>query len=124
MSQISGIAGAFAQDQFLQLLVTQLQNQDPLDPVSDRDFIAQLSQLSSLQSLQSLDANFAEVLKLQQLSSGTDLVGRVITFADADGVEQGGLVRAVDVADGKISLDVQTPTGSASVGLDQVTSAG
>ena len=42
-------------DAFLQLLVTQLQNQDPLDPVKNEDFVAQLSQFSSLEQLQQIN---------------------------------------------------------------------
>ena len=119
MSQLSAISGALAQDQFLQLLVAQLQNQDPLNPVSDREFITQLSQLSSLQSLQSLDANFGQVLRLQQLTSGTSLVGKTVTFTDADGEEKSGTVSAVAVNEGEFQLTVGTDT----VPLNQVTSA-
>ena len=122
MSQLSAISGALAQDQFLQLLVTQLQNQDPLDPVSDKDFINQLAQLSSLQSLQNLDASFAEVLKLQQLTSGSELVGRTVTFTDENEQVRTGEVSAVTVADLGVSLAVTTAGGPATVGLDQVTS--
>ena len=42
-------------DAFLQLLVVQLQNQDPLDPVKNEDFIAQLSQFSALEQLQQIN---------------------------------------------------------------------
>jgi flagellar basal-body rod modification protein FlgD len=119
MSQVSAISGALAQDQFLQLLVSQLQNQDPLNPVSDKDFIAQLSQLSSLQSLQSLDANFAQVLRLQQLTSGTTLVGKTVTYTDSNNQPQSGVVSAVAVKDGQFQLTI----GDATVALDKVTSA-
>jgi flagellar basal-body rod modification protein FlgD len=119
MSQVSAISGALAQDQYLKLLVAQLQNQDPLNPVSDKDFIAQLSQLSQLQSLQSLDANFGQVLRLQQLTSGTSLVGKTVTYTDGDGATQSGKVSAVAVNKGNFELTV----GAATVPLDQVTSA-
>ncbi len=119
MSQVSSISSALATDQYLQLLVTQLQNQDPLDPVSDKEFISQLAQLSSLTSLQSLDANFGEVLRLQQLTSGTNLVGKTVTYNDEDGKEQSGVVSSVAVTDGKFQLTVGTDT----VALESVTSA-
>lgn len=119
MSQVSGVSAGLARDQYLQLLVAQLQNQDPLNPVSDTDFIAQLSQLSQLESLQSLDANFGQVLKLQQLTSGTALVGKTVTYNDESGNPQSGTVSAVSVQDGNFRLTV----GTASVALDQVTSA-
>ncbi len=119
MSKVSGISASLAQDQFLQLLVAQLQNQDPLNPVSDKDFIAQLSQLSQLQSLQNLDANFGQVLRLQQLTSGTSLVGKTVSYTDADGATQTGVVSAVAVNEGNFELTV----GTATVALDKVISA-
>lgn len=42
-------------DAFLRLLITQLQNQDPLDPMEDREFIAQMAQFSSLEQMQNLN---------------------------------------------------------------------
>ncbi len=118
MSQVSSVSAGIARDQFLQLLVAQLQNQDPLNPVSDTDFIAQLSQLSQLESLQSLDANFGQVLRLQQLTSGTSLVGKTVTYT-VDGAERTGAVSAVAVNNGEFQLTVGTDT----VPLNQVTSA-
>jgi flagellar basal-body rod modification protein FlgD len=119
MSQVSGISSALAQDQFLQLLVSQLRNQDPLNPVSDKDFIAQLSQLSQLESLQNLDANFGQVLRLQQLTSGTSLVGKTVTYAADDGVSQTGVVSSVAINNGNFELTI----GDTTVALDRVTSA-
>ncbi|MCU0703219.1 MAG: flagellar hook capping protein [Fimbriiglobus sp.] len=119
MSQISAINATVARDQFLQLLVAQLQNQDPLNPVSDTEFISQLSQLSQLESLQNLDANFSQVLRLQQLTSGTSLVGKTVTFTDEQGSTQTGTVSAVAVNNGNFELTI----GAAQVPLDKVTSA-
>lgn len=114
MSQISS---AVSQDQFLQLLVTQLQNQDPLNPVSDRDFIAQLAQLNTLESLQTLNASFAENLKLQQMSQGTNLIGRTVEYRlTSDGESKRGTVGSLAVQDSKFVLRV----GTDSVPLDQV----
>lgn len=117
MSQLSAISGSLAQDQFLQLLVSQLQNQDPLDPVSDKDFIGQLSQLSQLQGIQDLNANFGEMLKLQQLTNGSSLIGKSVTYAGSDGKPKTGTVSALTVNGDKFVLTV----GQDTIGLDQIT---
>jgi flagellar basal-body rod modification protein FlgD len=113
---ISGLGS----NQFLQLLVAQLQNQDPLNPVTDRDFIQQLSTLNTVQGIQDLNANFAQMLKLQQLTQGADLIGKTISYTSAAGSAASGKVDAVAVQDGQFVLSV----GSDQVKLDQIKTVG
>lgn len=106
-------------DQFLQLLIAQLQNQDPLNPVSDQDFVNQLATLNTVQGIQSLNANFSQMLQLQQLTQGADLIGRTINYTPADGgAAKSGKVTSVSVQDGNFVLDV----GSDKVSLSQIQS--
>jgi len=46
-------------DTFIKLLVTQMQNQDPLNPTQDREFIAQMAQFSALEQMQNLNTSMA-----------------------------------------------------------------
>ncbi|MBY0228229.1 MAG: flagellar hook capping protein [Gemmataceae bacterium] len=106
------------QDQFLQMLLTQLKNQDPVNPVSSSDMLGQLTQLSTLQSLQQLNAGFADLLQMQQLSQGGSLLGRSIRYADPTTSSSAtGVVSGVEVKDGAILLNV----GGRTVPLSQVT---
>lgn len=115
----TGAISGIGSDQFLQLLVAQLQNQDPLDPVSDKDFINQLATLNTVQSLTTLNTSFSEMLKLQQLTQGADLIGKTITYTPADGSDpKTGKVDSVDAQNGQFVLAV----GSDKVTLDQVQS--
>lgn len=110
---------SITQDQFLQLLTAQLQNQNPLQPVNSTDFVNQLAALNTVQGIASLNANFSEMLKLQQLTQGADLIGKTITYTPAGGgAALTGTVSAVSTQNGNFVLQV----GSDQVGLGQVTS--
>jgi len=111
--------GALGQDQFLQLLVAQLQNQDPLDPVAPDQFIAQLATLSSVQGIQALNVGFSEMLRMQQLSQGVDLVGKTVEYVPFEGGENvTGRVESLTAENGQFVLMI----GGVSVGLDQLVS--
>lgn len=119
MASATNALSGLGQDQFLQLLIAQLQNQDPLDPVSNQDFIQQLATLNTVSGIQSLNANFSEMLKLQQLTQGADLIGKTIDYTlSADAGSKTGKVTSVQTQDGKFVLQV----GSDQVGLDQINS--
>ncbi len=65
--------GQLGKEEFLKLLITQLQNQDPLNPMDDKEFVAQLAQFSSLEQL----TNISEEVKAIKESSTQDLAGAV-----------------------------------------------
>ncbi len=88
---------------FLQLLVTQLRWQDPLNPKDNSDFIAQMAQLSALEQAQNLSAGMEKLLKMQgvfQLS----LLGREVVVQEGDGNLQRGRVSAVEFNGGAARL--------------------
>ncbi|MGN4126199.1 flagellar hook assembly protein FlgD [Lysinibacillus sphaericus] len=70
-------------DAFLQLLITQLQNQDPTNPMDDREFIAQMAQFSSLEQMQNMTKGLEALLASQQqtqLMSYTSFVGKEVKW--------------------------------------------
>jgi len=88
----TGSAQTLGKDDFLQLLVTKLQHQDPLKPMEDEDFISQLAQFSSLEQMsniaQGIEAsNQWDYLQMQSLNNvmASGLIGREVT-ADFSGV--------------------------------------
>lgn len=103
--EVTGANNELGRDQFLQLLVTQLQNQDPLDPVKNEEFIAQLAQFSTLEGIEQLNASFGDLLALQQLTEGSSLLGKLITYeAEGSSTAEEAVVERVTVQDGKLML--------------------
>lgn len=88
---------------FLQLLVTQMKYQDPLNPADDTDFIAQLAQFSSLEQLQNLNQSFSE-------TGALNMVGKTATviMEDASGNEREvtGVVDFVTRSGGKMKVSI------------------
>jgi len=94
-----------SKDEFLKLFVAQLKNQSPMDPLKGHEFIAQLAQFSSVEQLTTLNASFADTLKFQQLSGGSEFIGKKATFVDpAGGGINAGVVQSAMVNGDSISL--------------------
>jgi len=71
-------------DAFLQLFTTQLKNQNPLDPMGNEAFVAQLAQFSSLESMKSMESTMNEVANLirdEKFVGGANLLGKKNLFA-------------------------------------------
>jgi flagellar basal-body rod modification protein FlgD len=81
---MAAITSQVATTDFMNLLTIQLQNQDPLDPVKQEDFISQLSQFSTLEGIEELNTSFSEMLKSQQLTQGIELVGKEAEYVNAE----------------------------------------
>ncbi len=76
------------QQDFLNLLVTQLQNQDPMNPMSDTDFIAQMAQFSTLQQSQQTYQSISEM-------QANNLIGSTVNVSTTGGVSDTGTVSGV-----------------------------
>ncbi|MHB1191322.1 MAG: flagellar hook capping FlgD N-terminal domain-containing protein [Armatimonadota bacterium] len=83
---------------FLKLLITELQSQDPMKPMEDKEFISQLAQFSSLEQMQSMNSNLSALTKGQMLLQASSLVGREVGGSDvATGGEFAGRVESVNL---------------------------
>ena len=87
-----GISSQVATVDYLQLLTVQLQNQDPIDPVDQEGLINDLTQFSMLEGVEGLNASFDEMLKLQEVTQGMNLVGKTVQFEGVDGELKSGRV--------------------------------
>ncbi len=87
------------QQDFLNLLVTQLQNQDPMNPMSDTDFIAQMAQFSTLQQAQQTYQSISE-------TQAASLIGATVSVAGTSGASDTGIVTSVLMNSGKPEIVV------------------
>ena len=92
------VSSELDKDAFLELLVLELQNQDPLEPVDNADMLAQLAQFSSLEQMEQLndtmEALGGNINQLNFISAGS-LLGRSIDGYDANGKEVSGVVDGI-----------------------------
>jgi len=65
---------------YMKLLITQLQNQNPLEPLDNNEMASQLAQFSQLQQLESMNTNFADVLTTAQRTYANSLIGKEVSF--------------------------------------------
>lgn len=106
-------------DQFLQILVTQLKNQDPMQPLEDKDFIAQMAQFSSLEQTMNM-ANSLAALR-QSAGMSADLIGKTVGWQETT---ETGVVDRTGVVDAIIRRDnVQyVKIGTSEVKIDDLLS--
>ena len=116
---------------YMKLLVTQLQNQNPLEPMDNNQMATQLTQISQLQQLESMSSSFADVLATTKRNYANSLLSKNVTFFatnETTGVSEQkvGNVNSVfnDPTTGETLLGVTVGTGTAAaqytIGLDAV----
>jgi len=112
---------------FLKLLIAQLSNQDPLEPMKNKEILEQLSSIRSLEANMTLSENIRTLLNHQELSSATLLIGRTVTGLDQSGQLVEGKVERVILDASGIRLQVgdsQIPLRNVSrVGAEEVGNA-
>lgn len=106
-------------DDFLQLMIAELQNQDPLNPLENDELIAQISQIREVGATEQLTETLNAVLLGQNISSATNLIGADVEALNDEGQRVTGNVRSVSIVDGepKLELAVETaPTAGSAEG--------
>ncbi|WP_052350323.1 flagellar hook assembly protein FlgD [Paenibacillus gorillae] len=90
-------------DDFLKILVTQLANQDPMQPMQDKEFIAQMAQFTSVEQLTNMSTQLG--LLRQNLGTASNLIGKTVEWYEMNDQGQSvlakGIVNSVVLSDGK-----------------------
>lgn len=93
---ITNAASALDRDAFLNLLMTQIQYQDPMKPMDDTQFISQLAQYSSLEQMQQVNDKMGVMLSGARLGDTATMIGHTVTVQNPEtGEEMSGKVTGV-----------------------------
>ena len=108
-------------DQFLKLMIAELQNQDPLNPMENSEMIQQLGEMRSITATDSLTKTLDAVLLGQNLTTASGLIGKEVSALTDAGDSVSGQVDRVSVASeaGKTAV-VKVHIGSTSVSLNNI----
>lgn len=93
--QGQGGLGSLSTSDFLDLLVAQITNQDPLSPVSSSQFLSETAELSTLEQIAALNQETSQVLGAQQLDAAIASIGRTVSGTGPDGQAVSGTVTGV-----------------------------
>ena len=88
------------QNDFLQLLVTQMTTQDPMNPKTDTEFIGQMAQFSALEQNKLIEQRLESLSAEQQISQAHNVLGRQVELQADDGTVVSGVVSAVQIEAG------------------------
>ena len=107
---------------FLKLLVAEMKYQDPSNPMSSADMMAQTATLTQTQALQTIADQNKQTLALQRSLTAGSLVGHQVSYTASDGTTQSGVISAVQIS----SVDNTTTAviGGQGVDIGRITSVG
>lgn len=108
---------SLGKDDFLKILIAQLQNQDPLNPMEDREFIAQMASFSSLEQLINMTRMFEQFVTTQTntaIIQNSQMIGKQIKYmnyieledGDIEEIEKTGIVKAISFKGGNILFEL------------------
>jgi flagellar basal-body rod modification protein FlgD len=107
-----------AQD-FIKMMITQLQNQDPMDPAKNQDLLAQMSQIGQLQSSTQLQDSLKGLVLQNNIGSAGNLIGKSVQGLDDNDKPVSGLVNSVRVQQDQVYLELDNGN---SLSMTRVTS--
>ncbi len=113
-------AQSLGKDDFLKLLVGQLQHQDPLAPSDDQQWIGQMAAFSQLEQVSNTAETTQKIVDTLNVNGTLSLIGHGVTYLDETGASHDGVVQTVDMTGGKASLTVGGVAGIDAGSVTQV----
>ena len=115
-------ANALGQEDFMKILLTQLTYQDPLKPMDNQQFMAQMAQFTSLEQTQQLNQKMATLISNQAALQSVGLIGRTVDI-NTGGSSLTGTVASLSLSGDSPSITVRTSSGATlqNIALSQIT---
>ena len=107
---------------FIKLMVTQLQNQDPTQPANSDQLLSQMSQIGQLQSSTDLQTTLASMLSQSQVGAAGNLIGKSVQGINDKGGTVSGTVDSVLVQSGQVYLQLHDGTQLQMGNVSKITS--
>lgn len=114
-------AAGISQEDFFKILVAQLSFQDPLKPIDNQAFIAQIAQFTALEQSRQTNVNITSLLTVQSATQAIGLIGRTVEV-NTDSGSVLGIVTTINFVQGRPLMTVRKADGTflVGIGLDQV----
>lgn len=97
-------------DEFLKILMTQLQNQDPLNPMEDKEFIAQMAQFSTLEQTTNMASMMEKFINVQNQSDSilkySEMIGKKVEWKNSEAETGIGIVNSIKKTEAGIMLEL------------------
>ena len=105
-SQLRSKKGELKTEDFIKMMITQLQNQDPLEPAKNQELLAQMSQIGQLQSATTLQESLKGMVLQNQIGAAAGLIGKTVQGLDNADQPVTGLVNSVKVTADGVNLEL------------------
>ncbi len=105
-TQAANEAATLGKDDFLKLLVAQLQHQDPMNPTDNTEFMSQMTSYSTLEQVTNMARSNADMAATLTMQQSLGLIGRTVAYVDEAGATHSGVVEKVVTEGGVATLTV------------------
>jgi flagellar basal-body rod modification protein FlgD len=119
-TSLASSTSSLGESDFLQLMMDQLKNQDPLSPDDPTQYLSELANFSSLEQDTSIASSSASAAAEQASASALALLGHTVSYADTTGATQTGTVTKVDFTSSGPTLTIGSDSG---ISLSSITEA-
>lgn len=113
--------GELGKNDFLKLMVAQLQAQNPLEPSNGTEYISELAQFSQLEQTTNIAQNSSQSAAGQRVAQAVALIGHTVSYADpSTGATRSGPVQSVEITPDGATLTVEGTPGIEPSGVTEV----